>query len=784
MSNRFPSKQNNNVFFNLGDSRNPSEALPTPNPMPTPVTNGSVTYSDESQNESENDKAVKFGTSEALEEVMKLTDVGAMTRLLHECIAYQRALDLDLENLLSHRYDLDKQLHHLQKSAEVLDIVKGESDHVLSNVRSTSGLADHVSGKVRELDLAQSRVNDTLLRIDAIVERGNCIEGVKKAMENEDFESAASYVQTFLQIDARYKESGSDQRDQLLASKKQLEGIVRKRLAAAVDQRDHQTILRFIRLYAPLGLEEEGLQVYVGYLKKVISMRSRVEFDHVVELMEQASASGLGNQNEQVNFVGCLTNLFKDIVLAVEENNEILQSLCGEDGIVYAICELQEECDSRGSLILKKYMEYRQLGKLTSEINAQSKNLLAVGAPEGPDPRDVELYLEEMLSLMQLGEDYTEFMLSKIRGLSSVDPELLPRATKSFKSGNFNKVVQDITGFYVILEGFFMVENVRKAINIDEQVPDSLTTSMVDDVFYVLQSCCRRAISTSNINSVIAVLSGASSLLANEYHEALQQKMREPNLGAKLFLGGVGQQKTGTEIATALNNMDISGEYVLKLRHEIEEQCAEVFPAPADRERIKSCLSELGDMSNNFKQLLNGGMEQLVATVTPRIRPVLDSVATISYELSEAEYADNEVNDPWVQRLLHAVETNAGWLQPVMTANNYDSFVHLVIDFITKRLEVIMMQKRFSQLGGLQLDRDARTLVSHFSGMTQRTVRDKFARLTQMATILNLEKVSEILDFWGENSGPMTWRLTPAEVRRVLGLRVDFRPEAIAAIKL
>jgi hypothetical protein len=68
--------------------------------------------------------------------------------------------------------------------------------------------------------------------------------------------------------------------------------------------------------------------------------------------------------------------------------------------------------------------------------------------------------------------------------------------------------------------------------------------------------------------------------------------------------------------------------------------------------------------------------------------------------------------------------------------------------------------------------------------MTQRTVRDKFARLTQMATILNLEKVSEILDYWGENSGPMTWRLTPAEVRRILGLRVDFKPESIAALKL
>ena len=32
-------------------------------------------------------------------------------------------------------------------------------------------------------------------------------------------------------------------------------------------------------------------------------------------------------------------------------------------------------------------------------------------------------------------------------------------------------------------------------------------------------------------------------------------------------------------------------------------------------------------------------------------------------------------------------------------------------------------------------------------------------------------QVSELLDYWGENSGPLTWRLTPGEVRTVLGLR-------------
>ena len=53
-----------------------------------------------------------------------------------------------------------------------------------------------------------------------------------------------------------------------------------------------------------------------------------------------------------------------------------------------------------------------------------------------------------------------------------------------------------------------------------------------------------------------------------------------------------------------------------------------------------------------------------------------------------------------------------------------------------------------------------------------------------MATVLNLEAVSEILDYWGDNAPGMTWRLTSAEAQRVLGLRVEFRQEQIAALHL
>ncbi|CAD6209769.1 unnamed protein product [Miscanthus lutarioriparius] len=761
-------------------------AVPFPSPTPrSPRRPDAIVAPDPSS--ADVPPSLDFGDPASLAALRVLTDAGAATRLLHECVAYQRALDARLDALLARRADLDRAAASLLRSAPpLLSLAASDAAALKESSSSTAALADALSSRVRHLDAAHSRADAALARAEAALDRSRSLEAARRALAADDLAAAAAAAHEFLAIDARFP-TDDDLRRDLLDIKRRLEGLARRRLAAVVDAQDHPAVLRLVRLFPLLGLADEGLQVYVAYLKKVVALRARADFEHLAELTSVTQPT-----SERPDFVGCLTRLFKDIVLAVEENDAVLRELRGDDGVAYAIIELQEECDSRGTQILCRYADYRKLARLASDINSYTKNLLSVmgsmasaaGGNEGPDPREIELYLEEILALTQLGEDYTEFMVNKIRGLRDVKPELGPRAMKAFRNGNFNKMEQDLTGFYVIFEEFFMVENVRKAIRIDEPIPDGLTTSMVDDVFFVLQSCCRRAASTASINSVLAVLGGATSLLSNEYQEALQWRMREPNLGAKLFLGGVGVQKTGEEIATALNNIDISSEYVLKLRHEIEELCVEVFHTPADREKIKSCLSELGEISASFKKILHSALEHLVASVAPRIRPVLDTVATVSYELDDAEYGENEVNDPWVQKLILAVSTNVAWLKPVMTSNNYDSFVHLIMDFIVKRLEVIMMQKRFSQLGGLQLDKEVRSLINHFSEMSQRPVRDKFSRLSQMSTILNFERVSEILDFWGDNAGHLTWLLTPAEVRRVLGLRIDFRPEAIAALRL
>lgn len=156
------------------------------------------------------------------------------------------------------------------------------------------------------------------------------------------------------------------------------------------------------------------------------------------------------------------------------------------------------------------------------------------------------------------------------------------------------------------------------------------------------------------------------------------------------------------------------------------------------------------------------------------------------------------------------------------------------------------MKKSFTFWGGLQFDRDVRRVSAFFTNLNTassaaaaaagggsagaggagagggsggraqasgssaglQSVRDKFAKLVQIASILQvlqpsgalccvckaltnvtlvavlqLDKAAEILDYWGDNASEV-WRLYDNEVRKVLLLRTDFSQKEIAQLKL
>ena len=205
----------------------------------------------------------------------------------------------------------------------------------------------------------------------------------------------------------------------------------------------------------------------------------------------------------------------------------------------------------------------------------------------------------------------------------------------------------------------------------------------------------------------------------------------------------------------------------------------------------------------------------------------MDEAASVSYELTEAAYAANELEETWVQRMLAVLMACVAFVQPLLAPTLFEALVDNVLDKVrlflcaaptlprvrsavscgawcalkqrrhppslisnafdlpqvVDRLEALLRLKRFNQLGGLQLDRDVRTLVSALADVTQRSVHDKFARLSQIATVLSLETVAELKEFWGADTA-ISWRLTETQVREVLSQRFDFDQGEIALLSL
>ena len=124
-------------------------------------------------------------------------------------------------------------------------------------------------------------------------------------------------------------------------------------------------------------------------------------------------------------------------------------------------------------------------------------------------------------------------------------------------------------------------------------------------------------------------------------------------------------------------------------------------------------LADLGKTSSDFRQLTTKALDQLCGGLMPRLRPVLDAVAGDSYERGEDDLAaagGGGAGSAWPQALLLAFSSHLAWLQPLLTPSGYDALLHLVLDKVVSRLEAVLSQKRFSQLGGMQLEKDVRLL--------------------------------------------------------------------------
>ena len=683
---------------------------------------------------------------------------------------------------------------------ELAGLVEERVEGLCERLDESAGLAGRVSARVRELDRAQGRVRDTLRRLDALTERASALEGVKAALASEDFEEATRLVRVFREIEAGGAAGAEDDKAGSMAIEvRQLEERVRLRMREAEESGDSDQLLRFAALWGPLGKPDEGRAALAAVATRRSTKAAEKAWDGL--LGEVAAHEERGGAKPPDFCTAFAVILRSSAAAAAAAGNA-----AGQGAVAAMTTAAYEASEARAAGILQQFGEHRALVRLAQDVSGPRVGPDGGPARQLPDPRALEGTLQELLLMIARGEEYLGWVEDRLKGATAEadgdqgSADLL----SGLRSKSLNTALGELQGFYCLLERCYLERSIAKAAAMDKLPAEGLTSSLVDDAFYLLLKCARRAAASRSPQCLCNVLSNINQILVSDVKAAVQRRLRgsvqrllsglsaedaeiDAGPGRAGAEGGergrIGQRGVG-EAAAALNNLDVCSEYIQKLRRELERTAQATPYAAPDKDRIRSCLGDLGKTAGDYRALSSSALEAVARGIVPRLRSNLDILTGISYELSETDYSAYEAEDPWAQRVLASLEECSAQLQPLLTQANYDSVVHLIIDAIVGRIEAVLMQKRFNQLGALQLDKEVRGLVSQTSSLTERTVRDKFARLSHISTALNLDNPAEILDYWGENAGTMNWRLTGREVKQVLRLRRDFAPDDIELLAL
>ncbi|KAG5876538.1 hypothetical protein JTB14_010309 [Gonioctena quinquepunctata] len=721
----------------------------------------------------------------------------------------------NLNNMLNQRAFLEDKVKGLTKLIPTLKTMKHEAEDLVNTVKDISESSEKISGKIRSLDSARSNVEECQLRVGDLIDLEICSQGVQAAILDSDYEKGAAHVHRFLSMDQSLLKRTANDMDNvsnmlrsvrtLQDAASQLRAIVEHKFNEAVNSEDLVSIERFFKIFPLLGMHEKGIKEFCTYLRtKVASVAEKN--------LKSAMNTSPSDKRHSVIYADTLTLLFEGLARVLDTHQPLIETYYGPGRLLSAITILQKECELQTKRVLLEWSKTRQISKKNQLINELSRmnTSSSFSKLDKIDPKDLDILIGEITLMHFRTELYIRFIQRKV--ISDADigipnqeekGKILQSLEKLIKNSELSQCKHELLSHYLRLEQYYMEESVAKAIAMDTLESGQQTSSMVDDTFFIIRKCIRRSISTGSLDGICVIINNACRVLESDFGEVLRGILRQGYPSGYLDLTQAynvlqtsiqqGRLQSGDTEQTrmafivALNNADSSMEYVDALCENVLKEIEHALPKMNDNDRgkLESCLSGLSLVTTNLKDITEYGIQQLRSTaIKPRVNPWVDLFLNVNHHLTEDELSAYEAGESFVQTLIMNLETFLSSFKDILTSSNYDSFTQVLTAEVTQRLEKVILKSTFNRLGGLVLDKEVRSLAGYITATTSWSVRDKFARLTQIATVLNLEQITEIYDYWGSHDAALTWRLTPSELRSIMALRSDFKVEEIRRLKL
>lgn len=678
-------------------------------------------------------------SSELMDTVANLEDC---IRLRDQLAQEEEALTLEINSLIDNAKDCESKIRSLQSQVPDAVVLKSDTEELKKAAEFTASLASTVSSKMRKIDLVQNRVSECLQRVADISDLKKCTEGIQSALDNEEYENAAIIVQRFLSIDEeqvrKSAQSQGTSLDQAFAklheARKKLQQMVMKKFNDAVTEDDVASVERFFKLFPFLNQQEEGLNKFSSYLSSKIPNESTL-----------IAATKTQTHHEQLGL------LFQEVAKIIDVHQVLVETYYKHGNLIYVLQVIQGECDRMVKRIFEDFKRTRNFNQvvsivqksLKSQVNSwSSSNVVKV------DPRELDTLLIEIILMISRSETYLKFLKQRatddvVVAFQADSPEKLKASMalvdKLIRDCDLARIMQDVSGQYVLMEEYFMKESVAKAIQMDDGGPlneSAIASSMLDDVFFIMKNCIRRAISSRNMDVLCAIVNHCITTLDTSYANALHERIKYgfPNsiasAAASLDLSqaynvmqsgrylqsSLDLEKDKRLFLTGVNNLDLSSQCILRLKGNVKEEAEKTFNCStveksdtkqsqtSDSGKLECCLQELDSLTCKFSSLTEDGIWKMYEyPLKPLIKSWVNELTfgeeqhLTEKDLSELEMSPDGLRKP-TSTLLVQLDSVFKDLQPKLTANCYKKLISVFSTEVATRIQNAIYKCSFNKV--------------------------------------------------------------------------------------
>uniref|UniRef100_A0A2A4K8J4 Conserved oligomeric Golgi complex subunit 4 n=2 Tax=Heliothis virescens TaxID=7102 RepID=A0A2A4K8J4_HELVI len=400
------------------------------------------------------------------------TDEG-LQKALNEIEKEESEVDEALSGVLSRACSLEGRLRAASQAYTKLNEVKTDAQIAADMVDKTAGLARDVSAKVRQLDLARSRVAECQRRVHDLIDLQLCSAGVEAAIKAHDYETGAGHVSRFLSMDpgsvaAARARGAPDPRDAMTRAANTLyEHLVRK-FEEAARKEDEQSVERLFKLFPQIGRAEEG----VDLLAKYLATQTDVAIRRACVVSDARSEAAV--------FADAVTRVVEAGGAGLQRARRAAAPAPGR--LPRALRALQPHVCAGVRRVFTEMVSARRL---------EAEPARGVGSALGAEPVLAELALTHSRIWL-----YFNF----IRRQTEADAATLKDTEKKACIDAVEKIIaecdlmrtaQDILAYYLALERYFLEESVNKALKMATPQIGVTTSSLVDDVFFIARKVIR-----------------------------------------------------------------------------------------------------------------------------------------------------------------------------------------------------------------------------------------------------------------------------------------------------